>query len=102
MTASEDALNLLRDRFLARCRDQLAALKAVAGDGRRLSTATEDAALLKTVHSLAGAGGTFGFPTISARASDLETLLIAQEVHDDAARRALQALIREIEELLPR
>jgi HPt (histidine-containing phosphotransfer) domain-containing protein len=52
------------------------------------------------VHSLAGAGGTFGFPAISARASHLESLLIDKRDESDIGL-ALSALIGEIEMHLP-
>ncbi|WP_315927847.1 Hpt domain-containing protein [Mesorhizobium sp. SP-1A] len=98
MTTPDEAFALLRDRFLMRCRDQLAALKAIADGGGPLSSSTDSSDLLKIAHSLAGAGGTFGFPDISARASDLETLLIADHDADaGAVWHALQALILEIE-----
>ena len=45
---------------------------------------------------MAGAGGTFGFPDISARASELERLLIAQADAGETGP-ALGALIAEIE-----
>ena len=75
-------------------------MKAAFESGHPISGATDGGALLKTVHSLAGAGGTFGFPAISARASALETLLIEEPVDADAARHALQALIEALEKAL--
>ena len=95
MTIPQDPLARLRERFLARCRDHLAVLKAAASSGRAVCGADDD--LLKVVHSLAGAGGTFGFPEISARAFAVESLLIAQEIDNYAAKSSLQALILEIE-----
>lgn len=53
--------------------------------------------LTKTAHSLAGAGGTFGFPGISERASHLEELLVrdADPAPADIGS-ALNALILEM------
>lgn len=62
----------------------------------RLSGRSADDPLVRIAHSLAGAGGTFGFPDISARASALETLLIAQADATETGL-ALDALIAEIE-----
>lgn len=100
VTIPEDALALLRERFLTRCREQAAALRAAFESRQPISAATDDGGLPKTVHSLAGAGGTFGFPDISARASELETLLIEETVDADAARHALRALIEALEKAL--
>jgi len=94
---SNDPFAPLRQRFLARCADQLAELKAIARQGG--SSSGSDDPLVKLAHSLAGAAGTFGFPEISARASALETLLVEQ-ADDGAARTALDALIAEIERTL--
>jgi HPt (histidine-containing phosphotransfer) domain-containing protein len=83
----------LRQRFLARCADQLAELKAVREGGLFPDS---NAPLIRIAHSLAGAAGTFGFAEISVRASELETLLIEQ-VDDGTVHAALDALIAEIE-----
>ncbi|RJT33399.1 histidine phosphotransferase [Mesorhizobium waimense] len=95
---SNDPFGPLRLRFLARCADQLAELKA-AREGGPSSGRSADDPLVRIAHSLAGAGGTFGFPDISARASELERLRIGQA---DAAETgpALDALIAEIERAL--
>ncbi|WP_245429393.1 Hpt domain-containing protein [Mesorhizobium sp. WSM3860] len=53
----------------------------------------------RLAHSFAGAAGTFGFAEISARASELETLLVEQADGGDV-RAALDALIAEIERTL--
>ena len=91
---SNDPFAPLRQRFLARCADQLTELKAVREGGPMPGNA-----LIRIAHSLAGAAGTFGFAEISARASALETLLIEQ-ADDKAARAALDVLIAEIERTL--
>jgi len=92
---SNDPFAPLRQRFLARCADQLTELKAVREGGPMPG----NDALIRIAHSLAGAAGTFGFAEISARASALETLLIEQ-ADDKAARAALDVLIAEIERTL--
>ncbi|EHH09629.1 Hpt domain-containing protein [Mesorhizobium amorphae] len=92
---STDPFAPLRQRFLARCADQLAELKA-AREGAPLPG---NDPLIRLAHSLAGAAGTFGFPEISARASALETLLVDQE-DASAIGAALDALIAEIERAL--
>jgi HPt (histidine-containing phosphotransfer) domain-containing protein len=47
-------------------------------------------------HSLAGAGGTLGFPEISNKAFEVESMLIEGTVGDQAAT-ALDQLIRALE-----
>ncbi|CDX46250.1 conserved hypothetical protein [Mesorhizobium plurifarium] len=86
----------LRQRFLARCVDQLAELKAIAHQAAPLPG---NDSLTRLAHSLAGAAGTFGFTEISARASALETLLIEQ-ADGASVRAALDGLIAEIERTL--
>ncbi|WP_281405629.1 MULTISPECIES: Hpt domain-containing protein [unclassified Mesorhizobium] len=93
---STDPFAPLRQRFLARCADQLAELKAIAGESAPLPG---NDSLVRLAHSLAGAAGTFGFAEISARASVLETLLIEQ-ADGASVRAALDALIAEIERTL--
>ena len=95
---ANDPFAPLRQRFLARCADQLAELKSLARVHHPLSGAS-GGALIGIAHSLAGAAGTFGFAEISARASALETLLVEQ-ADEGAARAALDALIVEIERTL--
>ncbi|WP_281407682.1 Hpt domain-containing protein [Mesorhizobium sp. B2-4-6] len=86
----------MRQRFLIRCADQLAELKAIALQAAPLPG---NDPLIRLAHSLAGAAGTFGFAEISTWASALETLLIEQ-AEDGAVRAALDALIAEIERTL--
>ncbi|RNJ42290.1 histidine phosphotransferase [Mesorhizobium japonicum] len=95
---SNDPFAPLRQRFLARCADQLGQLKAIACEGDPLPRGAGDP-LARIAHSLAGAAGTFGFPDIGARASALETLLIEQP-NEGAVQAALDALIAEIEQTL--
>jgi HPt (histidine-containing phosphotransfer) domain-containing protein len=92
----DDPFAPLRQRFLARCADQLAELKAARKGGLFPGS---NAPLIHIAHSLAGAAGTFGFAQISVRASELETLLIEQ-VDDGTVHAALNALIAEIERTL--
>lgn len=92
---STDPFAPLRQRFLARCADQLAELKAA----RQQGPLPGNDPLIRLAHSLAGAAGTFGFPEVSARASALETLLVEQ-ADGGAIGGALDALIAEIERTL--
>ncbi|TPN83140.1 Hpt domain-containing protein [Mesorhizobium sp. CU2] len=95
---SNDPFAPLRLRFLARCADQLAQLKAIAEGQDSLHGSSKDP-LVKIAHSLAGAAGTFGFADISTRASALETLLV-EKANEEAVGTALDALIAEIERTL--
>ena len=95
---SNDPFAPLRQRFLTRCADQLAALKAIAERQASLPDDSNDQ-LIRIAHSLAGAAGTFGFAAISTRASALETLLVEQ-ADGGTVRVALDALIVEIERTL--
>jgi DNA-binding response OmpR family regulator len=75
----DQILNETRDRFVrafvARCStlDSLIDETASSGPGEPI------VALTQASHRLSGLGGTIGFPTVSARASDLEALLRALE-----------------------
>ncbi|RWA60337.1 MAG: histidine phosphotransferase [Mesorhizobium sp.] len=84
----------LRQRFLARCADQLTELKVA-----RETPLPGNDPLIRLAHSLAGAAGTFGFPEISAKASALETLL-TEQADGGAVGAALDALIVEVERTL--
>lgn len=97
----EDPFTKVRARFLERTSEQLATLKAIASNDQSFRASIGDGALLKTAHSLAGAGGIFGYPEISAAASGLEGQLIERSAEDVGnARRALDELIRELERCL--
>jgi HPt (histidine-containing phosphotransfer) domain-containing protein len=89
---ANDPFAPLRQRFLARCVDQLAELKAIA---HQAAPFVGNDPLIRIAHSLAGAAGTFGFAEISARASTLEMLLVEQ-ADGGSVRAALEALIEEI------
>ena len=91
-----DPLDSLRNRFLARCREQLPLLRAAAHREDTDGNARET--LVRTVHSLAGAGGTFGFSEVSHLASHLEALLTGENgAGQGDMREALNALIAELE-----
>jgi HPt (histidine-containing phosphotransfer) domain-containing protein len=70
----------LRARFAERCRNDLAALESSPSQ-------TELRAL---AHGLAGAGGTFGHPEISAAAAAIEDVLLAGRAPTDAETQALR------------
>ncbi|CDX35106.1 conserved hypothetical protein [Mesorhizobium sp. ORS 3359] len=93
---ANDPFAPLRQRFLARCADQLAELKTIS---HQTTPLPGNDSLIRLAHSLAGAAGTFGFAEISARASALETLLVEQ-ADGGSVRAALDALIQEIERTL--
>lgn len=91
-----ELLDSIRARFIERCRDDLQKLRGfrhMSADG------IGDDTLLRTVHGLAGAGGTFGFPEISQQACGLETLLIDTGSTEADRRRALDVLIASLEHL---
>ena len=64
---SNDPLAALRGRFLARAAEDLAWIRASGG-----APAEE---LLARVHKLAGSGGVFGHPQVSAAAAAVEAAL---------------------------
>ncbi|MCT8266260.1 Hpt domain-containing protein [Afifella sp. JA880] len=66
----DDPLLPLKKRFAERCGSDLARLRQLSPH------AIEDIPqIISLAHGLAGAGGTFGFPAVSDRASALEDLL---------------------------
>ena len=68
-----DRLGALRQRFRDRATTESEALENIATDLERgASAARLQAEIRRIAHSLAGAGGTFGFAGISARAAELE------------------------------
>lgn len=88
----------IRARFIERCGGDLQKLREV----RDMSSGTADDTLVRTVHGLAGAGGTFGFPEVSRKAGQLETLLIEKGSTESDRRHALDALIATLEGLTDR
>jgi HPt (histidine-containing phosphotransfer) domain-containing protein len=94
-----DHLDSLRLRFIERCRGELRSLRDIRDAPLPESEGTPGDTLVRTVHGLAGAGATFGFPEVSRRAGDLETLLLEKNSPDVDRRRALDHLIATLEAL---
>jgi len=92
-----DRFEALQRGFLERCREQLRTLEALA---RRRDPATgedEHELLARTAHSLAGTGGTFGFPELSGRAARLEQALTGEGgAEPGRVRAALDELVAEL------
>ena len=91
MTAFDDRLRELRQRFIDRSRSDRDSLVAALAADDRLE-------LQRLAHSLAGAGGLFGFPEISDAGQRLEDALdeSAEAVEVLAAG---EALLRKLEAL---
>ena len=91
MTAFDDRLRELRQRFIDRSRsDRDALAAALAADDRP--------ELQRLGHSLAGAGGLFGFPEISDAGQRLEDALDEGAATEDV-QAAGEALLRRLEAL---
>ena len=71
-------------------------MKVSDGSDRALSDQFAQSALARIAHSLAGAGGKLGFPEISNRAFEMESMLIEGKADDQAAA-ALDQLIKALE-----
>jgi HPt (histidine-containing phosphotransfer) domain-containing protein len=91
-----DPWDQIRKRFVERCRGDLHRLRESRSTGAYRDSAEALSVLAAVAHSLAGAGGTFGFPEISSRAVELETLLMEGKI-DDRARAVLDQLIQVLE-----
>jgi HPt (histidine-containing phosphotransfer) domain-containing protein len=91
-TGLSDRFQKLQQKFVERCKNELVVLTETAS---KTVLEPESLSLLaRLAHSLAGAGGTFGFTEISKEASGLEDLLTSDSSKDEMqVRRALQALI---------
>jgi HPt (histidine-containing phosphotransfer) domain-containing protein len=89
-------LEQIRKRFIERCRGDLHRLRELRSSGAYRDSAEALSGLAGIAHSLAGAGGTLGFPEISSRAFEVESLLIEGKV-DDRATSALDQLIKALE-----
>jgi HPt (histidine-containing phosphotransfer) domain-containing protein len=89
----------IRSRFVERCRNDLQKLDEFRHGSAELAGATTNDMLIRTVHGLAGAGGTFGFPEVSRKAGELETLMIDRSSTEPERRRALDSLIATLESL---
>lgn len=88
MSGFDDRIAQLRARFIVRAREDRNILREAQRDGDR-------ARLREIAHSLAGNGGIFGFPEISAAASAVEDAL-DENVPEDA----LRALCGQLDERL--
>jgi len=78
----EDRMAALRQRFVDRCRDDLAALEQ--GDGPERT--------IEIVHRLSGSAGIFGFSRISEVAEQTETALRDGTPNEELMARLLDAL----------
>ena len=85
----EDRLAELRKTFGSRSQADRDKLKAAFESGAR-----ED--MMEIAHSLAGNGGLFGFPDISAAAHELE-LAIARGVAGQQLREVVEALLGQLD-----
>ena len=81
--AIEARLMRLREQFAARAATHVAMLDALAGRIADGGAAADHEEVRRIAHSLAGAGGTFGFAVISKNAADLEDFIATGP--DDAA-----------------
>jgi HPt (histidine-containing phosphotransfer) domain-containing protein len=91
-----DPLDKIRKRFTERCRGDLDRLRELRASGVYRDDAEAISVLAGIAHSLAGAGGTLGFPQISSRAFEVESMLIEGSI-DDRATKALDELIQTLE-----
>lgn len=80
----DDALAVLKRRFLARSADDLGGLRAWCAGG-----APADEAARHTIHRLAGAAGTFGFHALSGFAKAADDRLAAGEAPEAGEAAAL-------------
>ena len=81
--AIEARLMRLREQFAARAATHVAMLDALAGRLADSGAPADREEVRRIAHSLAGAGGTFGFAVISKNAADLEDFIATDP--DDAA-----------------
>jgi HPt (histidine-containing phosphotransfer) domain-containing protein len=95
---SSDPLDQIRKRFTERCSGDLHRLRELRSSNAYRNDEDALSALKGIAHSLAGAGGTLGFPEISSRAFELESLLIEAKV-DYRATMALDGLIQTLEKI---
>jgi HPt (histidine-containing phosphotransfer) domain-containing protein len=87
----DDRMAKLRERFIARSRVDREALAGAFAGGNRVE-------LGRIAHGLSGAGGLFGFPAISALASQLESGVDRNEP-DSALQTKLDALTAALDQL---
>ena len=81
----------LRARFIERCAADLSRLRTMAAKGEL--GGEEPRAL---VHSLAGAGATFGFPEVSTAAGRLDDAYVSGRIPSEAEVRALIAALEAV------
>jgi HPt (histidine-containing phosphotransfer) domain-containing protein len=94
----EERLEELREKFRERAMVESSTIEGMAAEFRAGVAPSGLAAELRQIaHRLAGAGGTFGFAEISARATELEALLLDQSPDARIADHclALVSVIRE-------
>ncbi len=93
-----DPWDQIRKRFIERCRGDLHRLRELRSSGAYRDSVEAFSVLAPIAHSLAGAGGTLGFPEISNKAFQLESILIEGDLHGQAIT-ALDELIQTLEKL---
>ncbi|MDQ0326524.1 HPt (histidine-containing phosphotransfer) domain-containing protein [Rhodopseudomonas julia] len=86
----------IRDRFRKRCRREHDWIDELTNRNEPLSS-DEEAELILRVHSLAGAGGTFGYPEISERALRAEQVMRQTSCTSPESREAVEALLQALE-----
>jgi CheY-like chemotaxis protein len=90
----EVVLDATRARFIATFVADCAAIEALLEDVVVHTGMEPSTELTNRVHRLIGLPGTIGFPTISRRAVDLESLLAAETIDAPLARAALEKMRR--------
>ena len=94
----DDPLVALRDarsRFIAAFPAQCDSIEQLAAQGASGQDVPQRAAARHLVHRLCGLAGTIGFPTISARAGELETVIATGGPYDAQLARDLSRSLRE-------
>lgn len=91
-----DPFDQIRKRFAERCRGDLGRLSALRTSRAYRDDAGAKSDLVAIAHSLAGTGGTLGFPEISSTAFEVETMLIEGKAADQT-NAALDRLIGALE-----
>lgn len=92
----DDLFQQLRQEYLGESADRVAELRAGAAAFRNGSA--EAAASLKThFHRLAGSGGSYGFPSVSAIAKEAELWIATGPAPDAAAAARLEDAIDRLE-----
>ena len=101
--ALQRVLDETRMRFVDTFADQCASIRTLIDQVDALGVSGPVAALAQAAHRLAGLAGTIGFPTISARASELEHMIdgVAGGAFDvtlarDVVHRFREAFVRDL------